>query len=100
MSCRSSPRLIRCACHAGQEIRVGCYQYFQPSLVYYCKREVQRLDCELKTLEFLRMPVPIYLFLPSSTWGTLEPKVRGAYRVLGRHHDLYRHCEIVVVTNQ
>jgi 4-amino-4-deoxy-L-arabinose transferase-like glycosyltransferase len=82
-----------------REVRVGCYQYFQPSLVFYCRREVQRLDSEEKTLEFLRSPLPVYLFLPAMSWKTLQSKVPAPYYLLARHYDLYRHCEVVVVSN-
>jgi 4-amino-4-deoxy-L-arabinose transferase-like glycosyltransferase len=81
------------------EVRVGCYQYFQPSLVFYCRREVTRMMSEKEALEFLQYPLPVYLFLPASVWHELEGKVRGPHRLLGRHDDLYRGCEVVVVTN-
>jgi 4-amino-4-deoxy-L-arabinose transferase-like glycosyltransferase len=83
-----------------REIRVGCYEYFQPSLVFYCRREVRRLETESEALEFLRCAVPVYVFMPTSVWGGLETKVRGAHRVLAQHYDLYRQCEVVVVTNR
>ena len=83
-----------------REIRVGCYEYFQPSLVFYCRREVQRLESAQAALAFLRTPLPVYLFVPASEWQSLEPKVRGSHHLRARHYDLYQHCEIVVVTNQ
>jgi 4-amino-4-deoxy-L-arabinose transferase-like glycosyltransferase len=83
-----------------RDIRIGCFQYFQPSLVFYCRREVQRLTDERQTLEFLRTPMPVYLVLPAQAWQALERKVTIPYRQLARHYDLYRHCEIVIVSNQ
>jgi len=83
-----------------REVRVGCYQYFQPSLVFYCRREVHRLDSEEKTLEFLRCPLPSYLFLPVTAWENLQRKVSVPHRLLARHYDLYRHCEVAVVSNR
>jgi 4-amino-4-deoxy-L-arabinose transferase-like glycosyltransferase len=85
---------------AGREVRVGCYQYFQPSLVFYCRREVYRFTEEDKALEFLRCPLPVYLFVPAADWGRLKEKVAGPHRELGRHHDLYRGCDVVLVTNR
>jgi 4-amino-4-deoxy-L-arabinose transferase-like glycosyltransferase len=82
------------------EIRVGSYRYFQPSLVFYCRREVQQCATEEQALEFLRMPLQTYLFLPAVEWQALEGKLRGPHRLLARHYDLYRHGEIVVVTNR
>src|SRR5262249_36403106 len=82
-----------------REIRVGSYQYFQPSLVFYCRREVRRMEDEEQALEFLRYPLPVYLFLPAQAWADLEVKVQEPHRLLSRHQDLYRGCDIVVVTN-
>ena len=82
------------------EIRIGCYQYFQPSLVFYCRREVHSLESEEKVLEFLKNPLPAYLFTPASVWESLEGKIAREHRVLARRRDLYRHCDVVVVTNR
>ncbi|HLJ92344.1 MAG TPA: glycosyltransferase family 39 protein [Gemmataceae bacterium] len=82
-----------------REIRVGCYQYFQPSLVFYCRREVRRLENDEQVLEFLRSPLPTYLFLPATVWERLQTSVRGAHHLLARHSDLYRRCEVVIVAN-
>jgi 4-amino-4-deoxy-L-arabinose transferase-like glycosyltransferase len=83
-----------------RDIRVGCYQYFQPSLVFYCRREVQRFQNERQVLEFLRCPLRVYLFLPATTWTNLQSKVSGPHHLVARHEDLYRHCEVVVVMNR
>jgi 4-amino-4-deoxy-L-arabinose transferase-like glycosyltransferase len=82
------------------DIRVGCYQYFQPSLVFYCRREVQRLENDEQVLEFLRCPLPVYLFVPATVWEKLEARIGGPYHLLARHGDLYRRCEVVVVANR
>jgi 4-amino-4-deoxy-L-arabinose transferase-like glycosyltransferase len=98
-----APRELAAKIHAHQterEIRIGCHEYFQPSLVFYSLREVERLDKELDALEFLASPLPRYLFLPASVWESWQSKGMKACHVLGRRHDLYRNCEIVVVTNR
>jgi 4-amino-4-deoxy-L-arabinose transferase-like glycosyltransferase len=98
-----APRPLVNAFHVEQterEIRVACYQYFQPSLVFYCQREVRHLEQEIEVLEFLRCRLPVYLFMPASVWETMEPTIHGPHRVLGRQRDLYRNCEVVVVTNR
>jgi hypothetical protein len=79
---------------------VGCYEYFQPSLVFYCRREVQRLESEGQVLEFLRCPLPVYLFVPAAVWDKLKEKVREPYHLLAQKRDLYRRCDIVVVANR
>jgi 4-amino-4-deoxy-L-arabinose transferase-like glycosyltransferase len=82
------------------EVRVGAYQYFQPSLVFYCRREVQKLNTDAAALEFLNSPLQVYLFLPASAWEQLQPRSPTSCRVLGRRRDLYRNYDIVVVGNR
>jgi 4-amino-4-deoxy-L-arabinose transferase-like glycosyltransferase len=82
------------------EVRVGCFDYYQPSLVFYCEREVNRLSTEKEATEFLGCPIPVYLFLTASAWDTLQPKVGSTCRALARHYDLYSNCDVVVVTNR
>jgi 4-amino-4-deoxy-L-arabinose transferase-like glycosyltransferase len=88
------------ACDTEHDVRIGCYQYFQPSLVFYCRRDVQTLENEEKALEFVRCPLPVFLFLPESAWEGMAEKLGASARVLARHEDMYRHCNVVVVTNR
>jgi 4-amino-4-deoxy-L-arabinose transferase-like glycosyltransferase len=100
---RKAPKALAAAIHAHQtepDIRIACYQYFQPSLVFYCRREVARLDKERQALDFLQCPLPAYLCLPAPVWESLRGKCPRAYPVIGRQRDLYRNCEIVVVANR
>jgi 4-amino-4-deoxy-L-arabinose transferase-like glycosyltransferase len=83
-----------------REIRIGCYQYYQPSLVFYCRREVYRFQEEREALEFLHYPIPVYLLVPEAVWPGLAAKAGNHCQVVGRHYDLYRGCTVVVVTNQ
>jgi 4-amino-4-deoxy-L-arabinose transferase-like glycosyltransferase len=82
------------------EVLVGAYRYFQPSLVFYCRQEVRLWWLENEVLDLLSYPIPVYFFMPANVWEELRPKVAGPHRVLGRHHDFYRHCEVVLVTNR
>jgi 4-amino-4-deoxy-L-arabinose transferase-like glycosyltransferase len=84
----------------GRDFRVGCYHYFQPSLVFYVRRDVLVLDTDEAAADLLRYPVEVYLFLPAAEWERLQPQVRTPYRLVGRHRDLYRKCDVVVVTNR
>jgi 4-amino-4-deoxy-L-arabinose transferase-like glycosyltransferase len=101
---RKAPRALTYAYQAEQgepDVRVGCYQYFQPSLVFYSGREVQNFANANEVVEFLRCPLPVYLFVPAPVWeNELEARVKGPCRLLGRQRDLYRNCEVVVVTNR
>jgi 4-amino-4-deoxy-L-arabinose transferase-like glycosyltransferase len=98
-----APRPLVQALHAEpgeRECRVACYAYYQPSLVFYCHRQVGRLTAEAEALEFLNYPLQVYLFLPAAAWEDLAGRVGGPHHILGRHRDLYRGCDVVVVTNR
>jgi 4-amino-4-deoxy-L-arabinose transferase-like glycosyltransferase len=101
---QKAPRPLAAALHAAQtepEIRVACYQYFQPSLVFYCRRQVDQLDDRTQVANFLRCPLPVYLVVPATVWeNELRGKVPGPCRQLARHRDFYRRCDVVVVTNR
>jgi 4-amino-4-deoxy-L-arabinose transferase-like glycosyltransferase len=87
-------------CQADEDMRIGCYAYFQPSLVFYCQREVRHFEDERKALAFLAGPLPAYLFVPAAEWEQLQSRVSVPYRLLARHYDLYRHCQVFVITNR
>lgn len=83
-----------------RDVRVACYGYFQPSLVFYCGREVTPLDTDAQALDFLRCPLQVFLVTPRTVWDRLAAQARGPHRVLGACHDVYRGCEVVAVTNR
>jgi hypothetical protein len=86
---------------AERDVRIGCYQgCFEPSLVFYARRDVLILNSDLAAAELLRYPVETYLFLPAAQWERLRPLVTTPCRLVGRHRDLYRKCDVVVVTNR
>src|SRR5262249_32647970 len=85
LDAHKAPRFLVQTAQARQlysEVRVGCYEYYQPSLVFYCQRQVQRLLFERDALNFLRSPLHVYLFMPAGIWDNLETKVTGPYRVV------------------
>jgi 4-amino-4-deoxy-L-arabinose transferase-like glycosyltransferase len=85
---------------ARRDIRLACYDYFQPSLVFYSRRQVCRLASDAETLEYLGYPIEVYLFLPAPQWDRLRPLAPARCREVSRHRDLYRNCEVVLVTNR
>ncbi len=83
------------------EIRIGCCDLdYLPSLNFYCQRNVAHLRSEEAVRNFLRYPVPVYVFTPEPLWAALRDKVGGAGRVIARHRDMYRGCDVVVVSNR
>jgi 4-amino-4-deoxy-L-arabinose transferase-like glycosyltransferase len=86
------------ACRPADEIRIAYLAYFQPSLVFYCRREVSELYSPQQALDLLGGPLPAYVFCPAEIGDQLA--LAGAYRIAGRQPDLYRRFDVVVVTNQ
>jgi 4-amino-4-deoxy-L-arabinose transferase-like glycosyltransferase len=83
-----------------RDSRIATYAYFQPSLIFYCRREVVCLGSEQQVVNFLQGPLPSYLFVPADQWNAIEGKVIGPHRLLGKRRDLYQNRDVVVVTNQ
>jgi 4-amino-4-deoxy-L-arabinose transferase-like glycosyltransferase len=83
-----------------REVRVATYGYFQPSLVFYCQREVLTWENHRQVQDFLDGPLPSYLFVPAEQWNELRPRLTVRCHVLGAKYDLYDGCDIIVVTNE
>jgi 4-amino-4-deoxy-L-arabinose transferase-like glycosyltransferase len=84
-----------------REIRIGCWQLdYLPSLNFYCQRDVLYFQSAQDAADFLRYPIPVYLFVPEKHWQNLEKQVHTPHRVLARHRDLYGTGYVVVVSNQ
>jgi 4-amino-4-deoxy-L-arabinose transferase-like glycosyltransferase len=98
-----APRALVGALPAGQqsrEVRVGAFNYFQPSLVFYCRREVQRLETDYQVFEFLRGPLPSYLFVRAEAWAAFQARLPLPFHEVARHYDLYDGQEVVVISNE
>jgi 4-amino-4-deoxy-L-arabinose transferase-like glycosyltransferase len=83
-----------------REVRVGAIGYFQPSLVFYCQREVQCPESLIQSIEFLHTPLPVYVFVSEETWEQLRIFAPASYRMLARHRDLYNGREVLLMTNE
>jgi len=86
--------------HLHREVRIGALGYFQPSLVFYCQREVHCLENAVSALQFLYTPLPVYLFVSEETWEQLRALAPASYRLVARHRDLYNGREILLMTNE
>jgi 4-amino-4-deoxy-L-arabinose transferase-like glycosyltransferase len=82
-----------------REVRVGAFDYFQPSLVFYCQREVYCPDNPISAIQFLHTPLPVYLFVTEEMWGQLRTFAPPSYHLVARHPDLYNGREVLLVTN-
>jgi hypothetical protein len=100
---RKAPReLVRAsgAGDPGRELRLAHIDWFQPSVVFYARREVVEMKSPEQAAEFLAIPTPAFLFVPAPTWErVVEAKVGVPTRVVARRHDFLRNCDILVVTN-
>jgi 4-amino-4-deoxy-L-arabinose transferase-like glycosyltransferase len=83
-----------------REVRVAAFDYFQPSLVFYCRREVYCPENDAFALDFLRTPLPVYVFVPADKWEQIQRMAPATYRLIARHHDLYNGREVLLVTNE
>ncbi|MFM8271006.1 MAG: hypothetical protein ACKODX_01535, partial [Gemmata sp.] len=83
-----------------RDVRLAHCDWFQPSLVWYARREVKEVPSAETAAEFLAVPTPGYLFIPAKTWDRVAGAVPTPTRIVARHYDFYRNCEIVVVTNE
>lgn len=81
------------------EARLGTYDWFQPSLVFYARRPVNRILSEKDLVSFLQQPIPAYVALPAPRWESLSAKLAGAGEIGPKVTDFYRRCEVVLVAN-
>ncbi len=98
-----APRTLANALHAGQEdaeVRVIAFHYFQPSLVFYCGRQVQIVQNDEEVIDIFRYPQEVYLFLPADDWERFQGRLPTACRMVSRKRDLYRNCEVVLICNR
>lgn len=85
---------------AAGEIRVAGYDYFHPSMVFYCQRTVERIWGEPTAHEFLSYPVPVYIFIPVRDLDKIRANSPKPFRELARGFDMYKGREIALITNQ
>ncbi|HTU89782.1 MAG TPA: glycosyltransferase family 39 protein [Gemmataceae bacterium] len=86
--------------HLRREVRVGAIGYFQPSLVFYCQRELQCPENAVSAIEFLYTPLPVYLFVSAEAWEQLRPVAPASYRLVSHRRDLYNGREVLLMTNE
>jgi 4-amino-4-deoxy-L-arabinose transferase-like glycosyltransferase len=98
-----APRPLAAALPADQlrrDVRIGTLDYFQPSLVFYCGREVRQLRTEWELAALMGGPLPAFAFLPERQWEELRGRLPKNCHPVAHHHDLYDGCDVVLVTNE
>lgn len=86
--------------HLRREVRIGAIDYFQPSLVFYCQRQVQCPENAVRAIELLYTPLPVYVFVSAEMWEQLRAVAPASYRLVSRHRDLYNGREVLLMTNE
>lgn len=83
-----------------REVRVASFEYFQQSLVFYCRRHVQQLDTVSHVFGFFDNPQEGYVFLTADRWRELQPRLPRSVRRLHIIHDFLDRHDIVVIGNR
>ena len=84
-----------------EDIRIGCWRMEHlPSLNFYLRRDVEYLYDENALANFLKSRLPVYVFIPLADWQDMKGALGASTRVLGQHHDMYHHVDVIVVTNR
>ena len=81
------------------EALVACLGWFQPSLVFYARRDVQKLQDLEAAKAFLAQSRPAYLFVPAGLWQQIAPQISTPHAEVARRFDFYRRTDVVVVRN-
>ncbi len=98
---QKAPRALVAASGAhqpGTEVRTASVGYFQPSLVFYCGREVTELMSVAAAIDFLNGPLPSFLFCPAELAPALLERSPGTVAV-ARRRDFYKGWDVVVLRN-
>jgi hypothetical protein len=83
-----------------REVRVGCYRFYQPGLVFYSQRRVEVFAKLEDALDHLSSPLQAFLVVPADDWDELEARVPAEAAVVARRRDFMTGKEIVLVTNR
>ena len=84
----------------GREIAIATHEWFQPSIAFYCKRQIHILPTEEDVRQLLEQPIPAYVFMPEKKWQELELNQSIKAKKIGQATDFYRNCNVVILTNQ
>jgi 4-amino-4-deoxy-L-arabinose transferase-like glycosyltransferase len=84
-----------------RDLRIAAFDWFQPSVVFYARRQVLRLDSPGSAVEFLAVPTPGFLIIPEPTWNAwIAAGGIAPYREVTRQFDFYRNCNVLVISNE
>lgn len=83
------------------DLRLASYDWFQPSIVFYSKRHVEKLPSLDKAVDFLAVPTPGRLLVEEETWEKwIAARVTVPHRVVAKRFDFYRNKNVLVIANE
>ena len=85
-----------------RDLRLASLFWFQPSVVFYSQREVEKLESWQQASDRLEMKAAVYLFVPEPVWKQIQhdnPTVTK-YRIAARRFDYHKKFDVLVVTNE
>lgn len=84
--------------HLRHDLRLATHDWFQPSLVFYARRKVQRLNKDADVAVFLAQPLPACLAISAQAWDRVKALSPEAVE-LARRYDMYRRTDVLLVAN-
>jgi hypothetical protein len=100
LDAHKAPRALVAATRLEPDAPVASLGWFQPSLVFYARRDVQKLQDLEEAKVFLAQSRPAYLFVPAGLWKQIAPQISTPHAEVARHYDFYRRTDVVVIRNQ
>jgi 4-amino-4-deoxy-L-arabinose transferase-like glycosyltransferase len=85
-----------------QEVSLYSLNWFQPSLVYYSQREVQRLDSLDQMVRVLKRDTPVVVFMGEKLWdegvgAEIQRRVPNA-TIVGKRFDVTKNQHLIAVS--
>ena len=99
LDAHKAPRALIAATRLEADAQVASLGWFQPSLVFYARRDVLKLQDLEGAKAFLAQSRPAYLFVPVGLWKQIAPQFSTPHAEVARHYDFYRRTDVVVVRN-
>jgi 4-amino-4-deoxy-L-arabinose transferase-like glycosyltransferase len=82
-----------------RDIRIASLFWFQPSTVFYVKREIRKLSGLEDVKVFLNAPRESYLLIDEPTWVSIAAHVGTQTMEVTRHYDFYSNKQILLIRN-
>jgi len=84
-----------------RDIRLVSIAWFEPSIVFYTRREVEKIDGWEQLADIMRTKQQVYLLVPDRYWNEMQvhPE-KFDHRIVAQQYDYHKNCNVLVVSNQ